>query len=205
MVYRYHHVLFVMLLVGITGFAAEFSLGVKTHSTFSNVTHIVKSSLPYEQQPEDVVHRDDSGLSNLPWFIAGSLLGGYVCVAFRRIALGSEAARYFTVSVVCGLLAAPILSYDCNLFPIPRPRWYQCFAMSGACAGGAWGILELATLLFGGIYKAGQERGVAGVRDQIVLILSLGMIGRQSPPAESNRMETTSTPDATKTNSGNKP
>jgi hypothetical protein len=110
----------------------------------------------------------------MPFALAGCFLGSFACVGIRRIHSRSEAARYFGVSVVLGL-ASVCGSFYLEFFK--EPRWYGVFAVSVILSLVSWFVMEIFNILGGWVKKAAEDRGIEGVRDQIILILSFGLIG----------------------------
>lgn len=186
--YRFNHAIILILAIGLIGFA-QVSASYVGGILYSSPRNEMKTtSHEYAQAAPEVQKTDDDGKALLPWFCAGTLAGGFVCVGARRLSTAGEAARYFGVSVAVGILAGPItvLSLGSNYFPMPR--WYHALAVSGAYAGAAWFLIELITFAGGGIMIAAKERGIVGIRDQVVFILTLGAVNNN--PKQNNQADT---------------
>lgn len=161
MVYRFHHVILLTLIISFGGLFMQIQAGAA-------------ASMPKVSAQTLEGH---DGINLWPFFIAGAVIGGFICVGFRRFNEISEAARYFGVSSFTSILGAPWIALETRAFgTVQDVKWYTALMVAGVVAGIAWGTLEIMTLLFTSVYKACQDRGIAGLRDQIVLILSIGMI-----------------------------
>lgn len=198
MIYRFTHAIILILAISFLGFAQVSASYVG--GLLFNPGHHEMHSPPINPHSEpagyDQPAPDDDGKSLLPWFCAGTLLGGFVCVGVRRLKDGVEAARYFGVAAATGIGLGPItvLSFASHYFP--NPKWYHAMAVCGLFAALAWFLIELATWVGVGIMKAAQERGFAGIRDQIVMIITMGTVNNNPKPANANDTTSTSPPPA---------
>ena len=172
MIYRFHHTIILAVVVCLCGTLIE----LNAHS----IPHLMAQSIPVTQQ---------ESFASWPFFMLGSLIGGFAIVGFRRLKDPVEAARYFGVSVAGSWLLAPAIVLDTKLFGyVPEPKWHTCLAAAGVAAMLAWSILEIATMLLTSCHKAYTENGIVGLRNHIILIVSIGAIRMSSAESDAKVM-----------------
>lgn len=188
--YRYYHVIVLVAIVTLTGVLLG---NPHQYRDYLSVTKaLAKSSLPNLVQktsdtPEDIRIQEECGTVNLVWYGMGGILGGFACVGFRRLKERIEAARYFGVSVATAFIAAPGIVH--HVQPFNPNRWYDCLLVAGVAAFGAWFVLEILTMLGSGFYKAVQDRGITGFREQLLLIISLGTLDMRNKQQQQQQPE----------------
>lgn len=187
MQYRIHHTVLMVFTVLPIAMIASFSADLQPAIMMKKAEPPMAMVFPKGVEAETEVDE----MRNIPWFAAGALIGGFACVGFRRLSK-MEAARYFGVSVAIALFTAPALVYGVDQI---KNTWYNCLCAAGAIASLSWAASELLTMLFTGFKKAIKERGIVGLREQIILILSIGTIDMRPK----NATNTTDTSDGTGT------
>lgn len=172
------------------------SLKSQSHISFPMAA---ANAIEKDEEAKKQVEKQTSVLNdyrNLFWLGLGAIMGGYVIVGFRRLAGWNEAGRYFGVSVISSFACAPFFLHQTDNHP-EQPHgclfWTFFFALI------AWIILELGSIIVGRINKAATERGLAGVKDELIILFTLGIFGQRLSQAEVNRASVTSTPAATAT------
>lgn len=174
MIYQYRYTLLLLLLTASLGLATS-----RLEATFSAASESLMLAQKTDPGTEkiDPKHQENT-LTSIPWFCAGAFIGGFACVGFRKLKDKGESARYFGVSVAVSIFTAPMMVYSTDYL---SGYWYTCLFIAGVCATFAWGIMEIMTILFASLKQAVVERGVAGLRDQLLLIITFGTVGRQVP------------------------
>lgn len=171
MIYRFHHTIILAVVVCLCGVLIEINAGAPMLVA------------------QGGVQADHPTFVDWPFFFLGSLVGGFAIVGFRRLKDTTEAARYFGVSVAGSWLLAPTIVYDFKLFGlVPEPKWHACLAAAGVAAMCAWTILEIATVFFTSCNKAYTDNGIVGLRNHLILIVSIGAIRMSSAEAEAKVM-----------------
>lgn len=180
--YRFTHAIILILTIALVGFAqvsASYVGGIlHPPDVHHEIGRAPMSAVVADEMPPKA---DDDGKALLPWFCGGTLVGGFICVGARALATVGQTARYFGVSVSVGLLCGIITVLGLPGY-FPNPRWYHAFSVTGAYAGGAWFLIELATFACAGVMTAAKERGIVGIRDQFVFLLTLGTVNNNPKP-----------------------
>ena len=172
MIYRFHHTILLAVVVCLCGTLIE----LNAHS----IPRLMAQAIPQAEQET---------FAAWPFFMLGSLIGGFAIVGFRKLKDTHEAARYFGVSVAGSWLLAPAIVLDTKVFGwVPDPKWHTCLAAAGVSAMAAWSILVICTMLLGSCQKAYAENGIVGLRNHIILIVSIGAIRMSSAEADAKVM-----------------
>lgn len=175
------------------------TLKAQSHISFPTMAAAEKDDETKKQVVQSSVLND---YRNLFWMGLGAIMGGYVIVGFRRLAGWNEAGRYFGVSVISSFACTPFFLHQTDNHPTEQPHvclfWTFFFALI------AWILLELGSIIVTRVNKAATERGLAGVKDELIILFTLGIFGQRVSQAEVNRASVTSTPAATATPPDNK-
>lgn len=107
------------------------------------------------------------------WIGGGAVLGGFMIVGYKRVSGFIEISRYFCVSTACSLAITPWLLHRVREDLPNEP--HECFFYAFIVAAIAWLTLEVCSIIAGRIYTAAKDRGISGVKDELLVLLSLGI------------------------------
>ena len=113
------------------------------------------------------------------WIGGGAVLGGLMIVGYKKVQGIIEVARYFCVSTACSLAITPWLLHRVRE-DIPNEP-HECFFYAFIVAAVARLSLEVCSIIAGRIYSAAKERGISGVKEELLVILSLGFWTPRKP------------------------
>lgn len=172
MTYRFHHTIVLATVLCAAGSFMQLNASMQVRP------HVV-SAAPL----------DSESLDMWPFFIVGALLGGFAIVGFRRLKDREEAARYFGVSFAGSCIISGFIVYDMKVFGlVTEPRWHTIVCIAGGSALLSWTLLEGMTLLTVAAKKAYDSEGIAGLRNFVLLVLSVGIIRIDAPRLPTKEM-----------------
>lgn len=171
MVYKFSHV-FVLATFTLLGTVVATELDAEKSTPKQLV-----GPPPQEQPARDPAQSIMKEPSSMAWIVLAGLIGGFVSPGLIRTKTWSQVARYIFVSSGTASMTSPaVITYYTN----GQPHW--CSLISFMIAFSACGAISLAELEFERLYKAGQERGIAGIKDELITLLSLGILTKNEPP-----------------------